>query len=321
MLDLFAGGGGISKGFEQAGFDLQYLVENDKDAVSTLRMHHPLGSGAIVYDEDVEIFLQKVATGAPGYPKQGDVENVHGSPPCKGSSMANRSIKDQYKEQKRLEKNKENNEKSLLWLDCISLLRPSSGSFENVTGMLREENIEIPRKIMACLLKIGYHFSLNILNAKDFGVSQSRERLIIMTTTFASPLPTRPSKLLKPAPTVRDVLADLEDIEPVAGSGIVCLPDGRVVYDHKLEGTELNSENVHLSQCETDLAPTILCNRKIKHYKHPRALTILELKRLQGFPDDYLFCGSVPEHRKQIGNAVPPPLAKCIAECFLPLYK
>lgn len=88
LVDLWAGAGGMSIGFEKAGFNVICAVDNDKDAVATLRANK---KGCVMFQEKVSSFLRNSKQGKVGYPQQGEAKHVHGSPPCKGFSRANRN--------------------------------------------------------------------------------------------------------------------------------------------------------------------------------------------------------------------------------------
>lgn len=84
VLDIFAGAGGMSVGFEHAGFNVSALVEKDALAAATLSMNH--SKDGRVYEEDVNLFLEKARAGKPGYPKKHQIHHLHASSPCQGFS-------------------------------------------------------------------------------------------------------------------------------------------------------------------------------------------------------------------------------------------
>lgn len=113
----------MGQGFKDAGFYCRYNVEKDFSAVATLRCNHQLdgifGEEAIVFDEDVETFLQKVHDKDPAYPRMGDVDQVHASPPCQGFSAANRSGGKNEKDQQRADKDIHESRGDISAKDCI----------------------------------------------------------------------------------------------------------------------------------------------------------------------------------------------------------
>jgi site-specific DNA-cytosine methylase len=121
--------------------------------------------------------------------------------------------------------------------------------------------------------------------------------------------------------SVEDVLRDLVDVDPVLDSGHVQLPDGTLTWDHNQETTYLKNEKEMLRLVGNLPAKTILKRKGVKHYSKPRCLTVRERARLQSFPDDYNFAGSLNEKSDQIGNAVPIKLAQAVAKSVMDSYK
>jgi DNA (cytosine-5)-methyltransferase 1 len=162
---------------------------------------------------------------------------------------------------------------------------------------------------------------LSILNAADYGDPQSRMRVFLFCACSGVPLPVFPTPThgVDNAVTVtaRDALKSLELVNPVPGSGRVLVKDPvdgsfRVVTNHNLESTEIKAESKPLRADAP--ANTVLRQNGVEHYSLPRGLTIRERARLQSFPDDYQFCGSLIERSNQIGNAVPVNVAHAVAK-------
>jgi DNA (cytosine-5)-methyltransferase 1 len=317
MLELFAGCGGSSTGYKSAGFHVKYLNEINPAAVGTLRVNHP---EATIFDECVKEMLKKMKEGDLCYPKPGELDFIPISFPCKGFSMANRALKNPEAERTRMQRNKENNDLSLIGIQVATHCKPELILCENVMGMMNNENIEYPKKLFAMLLSSEYQITLYSVNSRDFSVPQDRQRVFIAATPFGSRLPGRPTKSADIPVTVQEVIGEVESILPVSGAGRIRLQDGTIVAGHKLEGAKERTEMEHLSQCENGLAPTVRCGRAIKHYFHARCLTQYELKLIQGFPREYQFVGTDRQIRTQIGNAIPPPLAKAVGKTLLQVY-
>jgi len=176
--------------------------------------------------------------------------------------------------------------------------------------MMREETLWYVKRIFADLLSTGYSVRLNMLDSRDFGLPQSRKRVIITATPKGSFLPDPPSKTVNEAISFKDLLAHVEDMAL----------DGEIFPDHNAEGTRLGAEYDRLSQRPDGIVPTVRCGRGIKHYKFQRTLTQYELKLVQGFPSDYKFVGNNAAVRSQIGNAVPGNLGEAIARSLLTVY-
>jgi DNA (cytosine-5)-methyltransferase 1 len=316
VVDLFAGGGGMGQGFKEAGFYCRYNVEKDYSAVATLQCNHQLdgifGEEAIIFDEDVETFLQKVHDKDPAYPQMGDVDHVHASPPCQGFSFANRNGG---------RNDKNNNELTKIFTKAVEIFRPRTASLENVTGMLskKNNNVDYLKWVIAELMILGYQVRVTVLNSAEFGDPQVRNRVILFAAQNAyklpdAPKPTHGQKGEKAIVTVKDVLHDLEDVKPVRGSGRVVLPSGKIVLDHNEEGTDLATMGL---LDENKPAATVRKSNGIQHYALPRGLTVRERARIQSFPDHYVFCGRTTDRNDQIGNAVPLNLARAVASSIM----
>jgi DNA (cytosine-5)-methyltransferase 1 len=127
---------------------------------------------------------------------------------------------------------------------------------------------------------------------------------------------------LLPRVFVKDRLGVLENIEPVFESGLVQLPDGRLIWDHNKEGTDLKSDEKDMCRLVEDLpAKTVRKANAIKHYCKHRCLTIRERARLQSLPDEHKLAGRSSEKSDQIGNAVPENLARAVARSIMASLK
>ena len=91
VLELFAGVGGMSIGLENAGFDVKWVVDSNHLAVTTLAANRRNPGDVNVYAEKLSTFLKSCIKQSPAYPKPGEVDHIHASPPCKGFSRANRN--------------------------------------------------------------------------------------------------------------------------------------------------------------------------------------------------------------------------------------
>jgi site-specific DNA-cytosine methylase len=319
VLDLFGGGGGMSLGLQRAGFHITHHVDNDRAACNTLERNFPQ---SISFPECAKLFLKNCKEGRTRlYPQPGDFDHIHGSPPCQGLSDANRNggMNDDA-----------NNGLTAVLVECIKYFLPSTFSIENVMGLLKHSRGRRTILLQAIteLLKVGYQVRLCIVLASDYGDPQNRERVLLLGAQKGHKLPDFPKATHGESPgllrrvTVKDVLGDLENILPVSDSGLVELPDGRLVWNHCLNGSP--SEDGSKPPCRlvaNKTAPTVRRTNLIKHYGcGERALTILELQLLQGFPLEYLFSGDHKKIRDQIGNAVPVNLAENIGRGIMNSY-
>eukprot|EP00574_Skeletonema_japonicum_P006985 CAMPEP_0201723676 /NCGR_PEP_ID=MMETSP0593-20130828/7639_1 /ASSEMBLY_ACC=CAM_ASM_000672 /TAXON_ID=267983 /ORGANISM="Skeletonema japonicum, Strain CCMP2506" /LENGTH=815 /DNA_ID=CAMNT_0048214807 /DNA_START=30 /DNA_END=2477 /DNA_ORIENTATION=- len=315
VCDCFAGGGGMSVGIREAGFfsDKSYKVDMDEKACETLRANFPEST---VFQADIRDLIEKYRRGeinlfAPL------IDWLHMSPPCQGFSRVNTSggCKDL-----------QNNECTLSCIELTRLLQPSHVTMENVPGILDEKQVSVAERTKRSYLQefvgglLSQEYQVRIckkLNAKNYGDPQDRERVIVFASKkgFVLPSPSPPTHGREPhlqdVVTVRDVLGDLECIEPTK-DGKVWLNDGSLVRGHysndKKEKHDPDEELIpHLP------ARTVRKKNQLVHYNRKRNATILERARLMSFPDDYVFEGNQGVQSDQIGNAIPVCFATAIA--------
>jgi 16S rRNA G966 N2-methylase RsmD len=181
VLEIFAGVGGMSLGFKAARAKVNWLVEKDGLAASSLGRIHP---AATVCQEDVNQFAEKTREKCEGYPIRGEIHHIHASPPCQGFSIANQSGG---------RNDEKNNDLSLVVLDLVRTLRPNTVTIENVTGMLRPKHAGYPTMIIAGLLQCGYSVRLMVLDSKDYGDPQRRNRAFFQGWRRGWPVPKWPA--------------------------------------------------------------------------------------------------------------------------------
>jgi len=159
IIDLFCGPGGLSLGFENAGFNIALANDFDDSSIKTFRKNHPNISSENIFLGDIGEFIRNKKQTL----SSGGFSGVIGGPPCQGFSMANRQ---------RLISDPRN---SLYkkFVEVIKLSRPSFLVMENVKGMLSHAS-----QVVDDFRKVGYVADYRLLNAKDFGIPQNRERLI-----------------------------------------------------------------------------------------------------------------------------------------------
>ncbi|MCM1508145.1 MAG: DNA cytosine methyltransferase [Ruminococcus flavefaciens] len=159
MIDLFCGAGGLSLGFTQEGFITSLANDIEPCCIDTYSHNHPdLPRKYIVLGD-----IQNVVNDIKSLMRFQNVDVIVGGPPCQGFSMANRQrlINDPRNQ---LYKN---------YVKAVELVQPRFFVMENVKGML-----SVASQVVEDFETIGYNVSYRVLNAKDFGVPQNRERLI-----------------------------------------------------------------------------------------------------------------------------------------------
>lgn len=311
IISLFAGAGGMDLGFLKAGHKIIWVNDNDPDSCLTYEnnfQHKPIC-------KDIE----KVSSS--DIP-DGDI--VIGGFPCQGFSIANPYRNTEDKRNK-------------LYLELLRIIRDKKPKYfiaENVAGLCsiggydtKGDKKNHTGKVLKVILEelrnaipIGYHVEFKILNTADFGVPQTRKRLIILGTRkdITNILIHPNSKHSKNGEnkllnwkTVRDAISDLPE-QPTS-----------VIPNHV--GTNHHVKiNGHIGNRATQWdkpSPTIVGRGGgtggpviIPHPNLKRRMTVRETARIQCFPDDFIFQGSVSSQYRQIGNAVPWPLAYYIAK-------
>lgn len=292
IVSLFSGAGGLDYGFMQAGHDIIWANDIDKDACATYRKN--IGNHIICADiKDIDIDTIP------------SCDIVIGGFPCQGFSMANmrRSIED------------ERNQLYKFFYSVIKEKQPSFFVAENVKGILSLGHGSVIRQIENDFQEAGYITSVNLINMADYGVPQTRQRVIILgqrNDISNDMLITVPQKTNSRMPEI-DNLPPWVSIE----SAIKRFPDpdmpneylNHVYSSYKVEYRDFTG---HRKTDPLKPSPTILArgNGKggvcaIPHYNGKRRLTIRESAAVQTFPDSFEFIGTMNSCYRQIGNAVP----------------
>ena len=369
-IDLFAGAGGMTLGFEMAGFDVPVAVELDPIHCATHQFNFSFWS----------VLCRSVAevTGADirreGNLGDREIDVIFGGPPCQGfSQMGKRALDDP---------------RNQLMLDFSRLvleLQPKYFVIENVKGLTGNKNQNFLDKIIENLENKDYEIvkPYQVLNAANYGVPQSRERLFLLGVRKDLNMPLYPeaitanprlknrkssnSKILPDSPTVREAIADLPEIEAYSellkqdwlkveygepsdyakkmrglaffeddysysrnfDSNILtgCLrtkhsPESIARFAATLPGKSEPKSRFHKLDAE-GISNTLRAGtpsnrgaytspRPIHPFK-PRCITVREAARLHSYPDWFRFHGTKWHGFRQIGNSVPPLLAKAIA--------
>ncbi|XP_076281112.1 DNA (cytosine-5)-methyltransferase PliMCI [Lasioglossum baleicum] len=187
-LDVFAGCGGLSEGLRQAGIaDNRWAIEREEPAACAYRLNNP---DTTVFCEDCNVLLRKVMNGelcdnnGQRLPRKGEVELLCGGPPCQGFSGMNRFNSRQYS----LFKNS-------LVVSCLSYCdyyRPKYFVMENVRNFVSFKRSMVLKLTLRCLVRMGYQCTFGILQAGNYGIPQTRRRLIILAAAPGETLPNYP---------------------------------------------------------------------------------------------------------------------------------
>lgn len=307
FVDLFCGCGGLSKGLEMAGLQgvcgLDFFPEAGKTYARNF--DHPFVLGDITTSEAKERFYTTVRAQLAGR----RLNVIAGGFPCQGFSMAGNRIVDDprnalYKEM----------------LEIVRTLQPDFVICENVKGLRSMLGGAVERKILADYRAIGYEMNVTVLCAADYYTPQKRERVIFIGNRVGRKN-FHPAPLLPPAQYVTtgqaigDLMAHEEDDafnhvptkhRADMAERMMALEEGRSLYKGYSDAWKKCPWN--------EASCTIKENHGgvNVHPRLPRVLTAREMARLQSFPDDFRFLGTKNKQLVQIGNAVPPLLAKAI---------
>lgn len=372
-IDLFAGAGGMSLGFEQAGFDVRAAIEIDPIHCAAHKFNFP---ETAIIPKSVEGLSAKDIRAAAAL-RDEEIDVVFGGPPCQGFSLiGQRSLDDPR------------NKLVLEFVRLVAELDAKAFVFENVKGLTVGRQRIFLDEIISAFQGVGYDVKTDwqVLDAADYEVPQHRQRLFLLGAKRGRPIPKYPtatcipadkqngqsslplSKSLSRGPTCKDAIGDLPDADDfpaldesdevkIRGLGrassyareLRCAHDlcwhkgHRRNWNDRLLTSSARTEHTAISKrrfFETEpgsvepisrffkLSADGLCNtlragtdgargaftspRPI-HYLYNRCVTVREMARLHGFPDWFRFHATKWHGARQIGNAVPPPLARAVA--------
>ncbi len=317
VVSLFSGCGGLDLGIEG---DFTYLGEyyhknpfkilwaNDinEKAVQTQRLNFK--NTKVVCGDITEILgnsNQQLSLFAEDYSLPPSADVVIGGFPCQDFSLAG----------KRKGLTVQRGNLYLSMARVIELLKPKVFLAENVKGLISWENGLAINTIIKSFEEIGYKVEYRLFNAADYGVPQSRERVIIigirndLNKAIEWPLPTHSADndALKPWVSIKEAIGDLEDDEKHRS-----LPNYGYSKAKLCKGKQGNS----ITKADRP-SPTMRAEHHGNiefHYSLPRRLSAREAARIQSFPDNFVFYKSISDAYRQIGNAVSPVFAWHMAQ-------
>jgi DNA (cytosine-5)-methyltransferase 1 len=293
VLDLFAGCGGLSLGFEGAGYKT-IGYEMDIAATQTYNRNLTGDCTAVKLDLDFE------------YPK---AEIVIGGPPCQPFSVGGH--------QKGLEDARDG---FPVFIDAIKKLQPSVFMFENVRGLLYTNKWYF-ELVLEELKKLGYIIEFKLLNAVNFGVPQNRERLFVFGHRAKFEFP----KIKTSKVTVGEAIGDIMLTIPPESKFLNASMD-RYVANYEKASACINPRDLYPDRpartltCRNLAGATGDMQRVKLEDGRRRRLLHREAARLQTFPDWFEFEGNETQRYNQIGNAVPPLLAFQLAQSLKACY-
>ena len=351
-LSFFSGAMGLDLGLEDAGIHVLLTCEVDKTCRRTITANRP----DIGLLGDIWGYTADEIRAAAGLRPADDIDVIVGGPPCQAFSTAGarRGFHDAR------------GNVFLRFVDLILELRPKFAVIENVRGLLSAPMIHTPHAdrgqdwqphpeerpggalmhVLQTLRSAGYGVSFNLYNAANFGVPQSRERVIIICSRDGQKvphlMPTHSQDGSFGLPTWRTLKDALQGIDPDAGDHAE-FPEERLRF-YRMLGPgqywkhlprELHREALGGSldagcgktgflrrldwdkpSCTLVTSPTMPAT-DICHPTEDRPLSVQEYARIQEFPDDWVFSGSLTDRYKQIGNAVPVGLGEAVGRAVL----
>lgn len=315
IISLFSGAGGLDWGFRKRGFEIAVAIDISEAAIRTHKKNFP-GAHAVAADLK-KLGPAGVLRHALRHVKRGSRIGVIGGPPCQGFSRANTLRK----------KSDPRNELPSLYLKIVKRLqnhfKVEFVVFENVLGIRDRKNASLFKGLLAGLEALGLRVTEKELCALDFGVAQNRRRVILSALRKNSRYSVVRPRKRRIQTTVRSAIGGLKppafftrklSVEqiPVHPNHWTMQPKSpRFKKPHivKVDGRSFKRLSWSLP------SPTIAFgNREIHvHPSGTRRLSIYEAMLLQGFPEKFVLEGNLSEQVEQVSNAVPPPLAKCVA--------
>lgn len=341
IVDLFCGCGGLSRGFEMAGFEVIAAIDMWSDAIATY--NHNFSSHQAVC-EDIHHWTNEYLA---SLKKKHHIVGVIGGPPCQGySTVGTRDINDPR------------NHLYLEYCRVVELLDPAFFVIENVKGLTTLGKGAFKDDILRRFSALGYDVKYQILNAADYGVPQNRYRVFFVGTKnrrFVFENVEKSHKVI----TTKDAIGDLPPL--VSDEQVNCydkLPeteyelmmrggakhlfnhagtrhseqtrriismirDGGKIRDLPASYWKIRKYNKAFERMASDRPSNTVDtgHRNYFHYEQDRIPSVRENARLQSFPDSFEFLGSKTSQYKQVGNAVPPLLAYAVAKAIMKSLK
>lgn len=339
VLDLFSGCGGLSLGFQNAGYHVVLGIDNDDAALNTFRKNHIDAKG-----ENIDLFQPDCMDRIESLLEGKRIDVIVAGPPCQGFSLTGPRKFDDPR-----------NELYLRVFDAVKKFKPQGFVIENVRGMASLYKGQVKDEILRRFTALGYNVTWRILCAADYGVPQLRHRLIFVGIRRDLGEFSFPEPVLTPENYIgcHDAIGDLPTRSDDLGTEVDAYGlDPFSDYQKLMRGSQTTLHN-HVSTNHTDHVKSVIAlvppggnykdlpegvgtsrnfhvawtryhpdrpsntidtgHRNHFHYKHNRVPTIREFARLQSFPDNFVFLGTKTQQNRQVGNAVPPLLGQALA--------
>ena len=315
VISLFSGAGGLDLGFKNGGFDVVFAADNMRSSIETHKHNFPSCRSELIDLASTEPRL--VTALIREVVPSGSSIAIIGGPPCQGFSRSNSASRATDPRNQLIEH----------YCDIICSLQQSFKVefiiFENVLGIKDKKHLNAYSAFLNRLKKTGLTTNEHILLATDFGVPQTRKRIIVLGSRHGNLLSNLVGTETEKAwLTVRTAFANIP--EPVYFQRGLKTADFPAHPNHwtmqpkskRFDGPPFDNAGRSFRQLKWDApSPTIaMGHREIPiHPNGNRRISIWESMRLQGFPDSFQLKGSLSDQVVQVSNAVPPPLAEALA--------
>jgi DNA (cytosine-5)-methyltransferase 1 len=344
-IDSFCGAGGLSGGLQSAGYEIIYSFDADPKCIETqnLNPHYLSHPKECAHIEALlgGVLLEKLSL------KREQLFLLAGGPPCQGFSVQRIGEDEDLR-----------NDLVFKYISLIEELRPCYFLMENVPGIAGKRGKDLLDKALSRASDAGYWIKCQTLDAQDYGVPQRRRRVIAVgerkdlgPSTFELPPSITPEGRritvreaighLPPPPEDgsdhpdiphhrRDRLSETNKKRLLAlkpGQGRAHLPNDLLADCHRISADIIGHRNVYGRMAWDNVAPTITARFDsfsrglFGHPEQTRSISLREGALLQTFPWDFVFSGSKVDIARQIGNAVPPLLAKTLGRQIIKCHE
>lgn len=315
-IDLFSGAGGMSLGFDQAQFNNIFSLDIEPSFCETYKNNFPKHN--LIQKDISKISNQEIKS----LTENQIVDVIIGGPPCQGFSMAG-NIGRKFIDDSRNQLFRE-------FARVVEVVQPKYFVMENVARLFTHNNGETKKEIIELFKKMNYNVDCKVVNTANFGIPQIRNRVLFIGNRISKNI-FFPTKTVEKSVSIKDAINKLPKLKSGEKSKI---PNHNSMNhsEQMLEKMSYVSDGGDRSEIPELIRPKsgdvrkyirykstepAVCvtgdMRKIFHYSQNRALTVRELATLQTFPIDFVFKGSTISQQQQVGNSVPPVLAKEIA--------
>ena len=317
VASTFSGCGGSCLGYRMAGYRVVYANEFIPEAQATYKANHP---NSFLDPRDIRTIQPAEIFEAAGI-AAGELDLLDGSPPCSAFSTVGKREGGWGEVKKYSDTEQRVDDLFFEYVRLLKGLQPKVFVAENVTGLVKGTAKGYFKIILAAMKESGYNVTCRVLDSRWLGVPQMRQRTIFIgTREDLGVLPVHPQPLSY-CYTVGEAMGNVP-----APSLFRPLTPGTRVHDYweaSKPGDQFNKISKerrgvdafysHIRMSPARQANTITQVCAMYHWDEPRSLTIAELKRVSGFPDDFILTGSFNKQLERIGRAVPPVMMSHVA--------